>query len=55
MLAGLNDAADPIEPEVPIVVGDAAAADPFDAGDAERDPVRELPDRNVDRHVLLQP
>ena len=55
VLLGLEHAPDPEEPEVAVLVGHAAALDPLDLGGRDREPLRQLRQRHLERDVLPQP
>ena len=48
MLARLEDAADAVEPEVPVLVRDATGDDALDVADRDAHPAGELVHRDVD-------
>ena len=55
MLRRLEHLADPEEPEVAVLVGDAAPLDALDLGCRDREPRRQLLERHLDGDVVPQP
>ena len=55
VLLGLEHAPDPEEPEVAVLVGHATALDPLHLRGRDREPLRQLGQRHLQRDVLPQP